>query len=144
MTLIWNSRISKYRSVPTSFLEWVVLGLLSLLDSQLLNRKMSLNAVWLGATLCWPCSARCQRKGRAGDRRDTLGAAGPPGTATPPPAPLLGAALLHPNLTAQGQRGTPSTSTHRTRGPVTLEGVSPGWVVPPSPAPCRCRRPGEG
>lgn len=51
MTLIWNSRISKYRSVPTSFLEWVVLGLLSLLDSQLLNRKMSLNAVWLGATL---------------------------------------------------------------------------------------------
>lgn len=49
-----------------SFLEWVVLGLLSLLDSQLLNRKMSLNAVWLGATLCWPCSARCQRRARCG------------------------------------------------------------------------------
>lgn len=69
-----------------------------------------------------PCSARCQRKGRAEDRRDNLGAARPPGAATASPTPLLGAALLHPNLMAQGQRGAPSTST---LGGVTWMGGAP-------------------
>lgn len=90
-----------------------------------------------------------------GAERSPQHGAGAPGTGVA--ASLHKVLLRHPPRHAQhdveeeGELGTEGTSpgtaplqARHPRAPRCPRGVSPGWAAPPSPAPCRCRRPGAG
>jgi len=77
-----------------------------------------------------------------------LGREGTPLSAAAPTPTLLQGALLLPKPSSTGANRPYRDTQPRhpwgegSRSPA--EGLSPAWAVPPSPAPCRCKRPEEG